>query len=137
MKKLFSTKYSAASFDIAMLLLRVVAGSAMAIGHGFGKLSNFNSKLAGWKMDPFGIGTTASFSMVIFAEFFCAIFLVLGIFSRLSAIPLIICMSFAFFSAHGARLYSDGESAGIFLMIFSVILLVGPGRYSVDRLIGK
>lgn len=137
MKKLFSIKYTATSFDIAMLLLRLVAGLTMAIGHGFDKLSHFNSKLAGWKMDPFGLGTTVTFSLVVFAEFFCAIFIILGLFTRLSAIPLIICMSFAFFSAHGARLFNDGESAGIFLMLFTLLLLIGPGRISADRLIGK
>lgn len=137
MKKLFSTKYSATSFDVAMFLLRAVAGSTMAIAHGLKKLQNFNSILAKGFADPFGLGPTVSLSLTIFAEFFCAIFIILGIFTRLSSIPLIICMSVAFFSAHGARLYADGESAGIFLMLFSVILLVGPGRFSIDRLIGK
>jgi putative oxidoreductase len=136
MKKLFSIKYSASSFDFALLLLRVVAGSAMMM-HGYGKLVNFKTMLAKGFADPFGLGQTVSLSLTVFAEFFCAIFVILGIFTRLASIPVIICMSVAFFSAHNAHLFSDGELAGIYLTIFTVILFVGPGRVSVDRLIGK
>ncbi len=136
MKKLFSTNYSANSFTFAMLLLRVFAGLAIAFNHGYGKLTGYNQILAKGFMDPFHIGASASLSLVIFAEFFCGILVALGLLTRLACIPLIITMIVAFFIAHNGS-FKEGEMAGLYLVAFTTILLVGPGKASVDRLIGK
>ncbi|MDF2383911.1 DoxX family protein [Nostoc ellipsosporum NOK] len=137
MKKLFSTRYSDNAFNFGILLIRLFAGTAMALNHGYDKLIHYQSKLAqGGVGDPFGIGTSASLSLAIFAEFFCAIFVAVGLLTRLVTIPLIVAMSVAFFMAHHARM-GEGELAGIYLVIFVALLFVGPGKISVDRLLGK
>ncbi|MBN8877180.1 MAG: DoxX family protein [Chitinophagaceae bacterium] len=135
MKKLFSTSYSDVSFNLAMLLLRVIAGATM-IPHGYGKLKNF-SKMSTAFADPFHLGMKVSLCLTIFAEFFCAMLIILGLFTRLASIPLIVVMSVALFSAHKGEIFGDGGMAGLYLSIFGAILLVGPGRASVDGMIGK
>ncbi len=136
MKKLFSTRYTDNAFNFAILLLRLFAGISMAVNHGYGKLTGFKQVLAKGFADPFGIGQSMSLSLTIFAEFFCAIFIAVGLLTRLASIPLIIAMSVAFFMAHHARI-GEGELAGLYLTIFVVLLFVGPGKISVDRLLGK
>lgn len=136
MKKLLSIRYSENAFSLALLLLRAGVGSLMMINHGMDKLIHFAQR-SGRFADPFGIGSTTSLSLVVFAEFFCAAFIILGLFTRLAAIPLVIAMGVALFSAHKGEFYGEGESAGIYLICFLVILLVGPGKVSVDKLIGK
>lgn len=138
MKKLFSTRYTDNAFNFAILLLRLFAGISMAVNHGYGKLTNFKQILASDKgfADPFGIGQSMSLSLTIFAEFFCAIFIAVGLLTRLASIPLIIAMCVAFFMVHHARI-GEGELAGLYLTIFVVLLFVGPGKISVDRLLGK
>ena len=139
MKKLFSTRVSDNAFAFAMLVLRLGAGGLMMINHGFGKMKNF-SAMANSFSDPIGIGTTASLSLVIFAEFFCAAFIILGLFTRLAAIPLVIAMAVAFFYAHDMNFSSGkggGESALLFLTCFITILFAGPGKVSLDKFIGK
>jgi putative oxidoreductase len=136
MKKLFSTRCSDGSFSFAMLVLRLGAGSLMMVNHGFDKLMNFSSK-AGQFADPFHIGSTTSLSMVIFAEFFCAVFIIMGLFTRLACIPLIIAMGVALFYAHGGDFFGKGEAAGLFLTCFIALLFTGPGSISLDRFIGK
>jgi putative oxidoreductase len=136
MKKLFSTKVSESTLSVALFILRVGVGSLMMIQHGLGKLQNFGAKANSFS-DPLGIGSTTSLSLVIFAEFFCAAFIILGLFTRLAAIPLVIAMSVALFSAHKGEFFGEGENAGMFLICFVTILLTGPGRFSLDRLIGK
>lgn len=135
MKKLFSTRTSESAFSFAMLVLRVGAGSLMMINHGLDKLMHFSQKAAHFA-DPFGIGSTASLSMVIFAEFFCSIFIILGLFTRLASLPLVIAMSIALFSAHNGDFFGKGELAGLFLVVFFTILIAGPGKVSLDRFIG-
>ena len=136
MKKLFSTKVSESTLSVALFILRVGVGSLMMIQHGLGKLQNFGAKANSFS-DPLGIGSTTSLSLVIFAEFFCAAFIILGLFTRLAAIPLVIAMGVALFSAHKGEFFGEGENAGMFLICFVTILLTGPGRFSLDRLIGK
>lgn len=135
MNKLTSTKYSAGAFNVAMLLLRV-GFAAMMIPHGYNKLVNFASYSKNF-VNFMGIGASTSLALTIFAEFFCACLLVLGLFSRLATIPLIIAMCVALFKAHNAEVFGEGEHAAMYIVGFLVILLVGPGRISVDGMIGK
>ena len=135
MKKLLSTKYSAGAFNAAMLLLRLTVGFLM-INHGYGKLVHFGD-MQGKFMNFLGLGQTVSLALVVFAEFFCSIFLILGLFTRLSAIPLIIVMSVALFKVNNADFFGKGETPALYLGCYLVILILGPGRISVDGMSGK
>ena len=106
------------------------------ITHGFKKLMNFAAKSATFS-DPFGIGGPASMSLTIFAEFFCAIFILIGLMTRLACIPLIIAMSVALFVAHDGKIFTEGEMAGLYLLGYLALLFTGPGKFSMDKLIGK
>lgn len=135
MKKLLSTKYSAGAFNAAMLVLRLGVGILMMV-HGYDKLVHF-SEYQGKFMNFLGIGTTMSLALVVFAEFFCSLFLILGLFTRLASIPLIVTMCVALFKAHNADFTGDGEVATLYLTAYLVLLFVGPGKISVDGMIGK
>ena len=130
MKRLTSINYSNGAFNVAMLLLRVAA-AALVIPHGYDKLVHFAEKKSTF-MNFMGMGSTLSLALVIFAEFFCSILLIIGVFSRLVVIPLIIVMSVALFQAHNFDVFNTGEKAALFLACFLTILLCGPGKISVD-----
>jgi putative oxidoreductase len=133
MKKLFSVSYSSSAFNIAMLILRVGA-AVLLIPHGYDKLVHFHEYTSKF-MNFLGLGPSISLSLVIFSEFFCAMFLVLGLFSRLVVIPLIISMSVVVFKAHKGEIFGDGEHAALYLCCFLSILLCGPGKISVDGMV--
>jgi putative oxidoreductase len=135
MKKLLSTKYSAGAFNAAMLILRLGVGIMMMM-HGYDKLVHFSS-LQHKFMNFMGMGSTVSLTMVVFAEFFCSLFLILGLFTRLASIPLIIATCVMVFKAHNGDVFGDGETAALYLTAYLVLLFVGPGRVSVDSMIGK
>lgn len=135
MKKLLSTHYNAFSFNAAMLLLRLSMGILM-MSHGYDKLINFNEKKALF-YDFLSLGSTTSLMLCIFAEFFCALFVVIGLFTRLVAVPLVIVMSIAIFSVHKMDFFDTGEKASLYLTGFLVLLLCGPGRASVDGIASK
>jgi putative oxidoreductase len=133
MKKLVSITYSEWAFNLTMFLVRVGAG-ALLIPHGYDKLIHFvqyRSKFVNF----LGMGSSVSLSLVIFAECFCTIFLIIGLFTRAVVIPLIIVMLVALFKAHGGDLFYTGEKAALFLLAFSTVLLCGPGKASVDAMI--
>lgn len=139
MKRLFSTRVSENTFSLAMLVLRLGAGLLM-LQHGFQKLSNYAHMSQVFK-DPTGIlSNSLALALTVFAEFFCAAFIVLGLFTRLAAIPLVISCAVAFFIAHKG-VYAPGPGSGelalFFLIGFVTVLLAGPGKFSLDRLIAK
>ncbi len=136
MKKIFSTKSSDTAFTIATLLLRLGAGSLMLVNHGLDKLIHFSNKASRFS-DPFHIGSTTSLALIVFAEFFCAAFIIMGLFTRVAAIPLIIGMGVALIYSHNGQFFGDGEDAALYMICFLVILLLGPGKLSLDRFIGK
>ena len=135
MKKLLSIHYSAFAFNASMLLLRVAFGILM-MSHGYDKLVHFNERKADF-YNLFGIGSTSSLVLSIFAEFFCALFLIIGLFTRVVAVPLVINMSVALFSVHNMDFFNTGEKATLFLAGFLTILFCGPGRVSVDGIASK
>ncbi len=135
MKKIFSIKYSDNSISFAILLLRLALGGLM-IPHGYSKLISFASKSSSFA-DPFHIGHPASMALVIFAEFFCAVFILLGLFTRLACIPLIIAMGVALVFAHKGDFFGKGEVAALYLMGYLALLFTGPGKISMDKFIGK
>lgn len=135
MKKLLSTKYSAGAFSTAVFILRITVGALM-LNHGYYKLVHFADMQPKF-INFLGLGSTASLSMVIFAEFFCSVFLILGLFTRLACIPLIIAMGVALWKAHHFQVFGDGEKVTFYLCAYVTLLLVGPGKASLDSMMGK
>ncbi|ULQ57993.1 DoxX family protein [Flavihumibacter rivuli] len=135
MKKLLSTDYSDWGFNTMMFLLRITFGGLMLVDHGFQKLVKYPS-LQHKFSDPFHIGSNWSLLLVIFAEVFCSILIIAGLFTRLAAIPLVIAMGVAFFIAHNHD-FNEGEKAALFMAGFLSILLCGPGKASIDSMMGK
>ena len=135
MKKLLSTKYSAGAFNAAMLLLRLSVGILM-MNHGYDKLVHFGEYQSKF-INFLGLGTTMSLALVVFAEFFCSLFLILGLFTRFATIPLIISCLVIIFQVNHGQVFNLNALAPLYLAGYLVLLLVGPGRVSVDSMIGK
>ena len=123
------------ALDAGLFLLRVIFG-LLLMQYGWEKFS----KYAEWSKDfpdPLGIGSPASLALCIFAELFCAGFLVLGLFSRFVLVPLIINMVVIALVVHADDPMREREHAISFLIPFLTIFMAGPGKYSVDNLILK
>lgn len=118
--------------DLGKLLLRVVPGGIMLIDHGWPKLMGMGERMETFA-DPVGLGPGLSLVLIVFAEVICAVLVMLGVWTRLSTIPLIIGMAVITFVSHGDDLLGKGEIALIYLIAFIAILLVGGGRFSLDR----
>ncbi len=117
--------------DIGLAVLRVLP-SIFLLTHGWGK---FNRLIAGnfEFPDPIGIGSSPSLFLAVIGEFVCPILIIIGFKTRWAAIPSAITMFVAAFIHHSADPFGDKEKALLFLVIFIVIILLGPGRFSIDR----
>lgn len=95
----FDTGKHSATMSFSLLFLRITVGLLM-LTHGYGKLMMLVAEGPVQFADPIGMGVTASLILVVFAEFFCSIFLILGLGTRFSVIPLLVTMLVAAFIIH-------------------------------------
>lgn len=121
---------------LGLLVLRASFGLLLAFRHGLPKLLGFSEKAAHFA-DPLHVGHTASLSLAIFGELFCALGVALGLFTRLAAIPPIATMVVAFFVVEAGAPFADRELAFVYLIPFVTVLLVGPGPWSIDGLLAR
>jgi len=121
--------------DLGLLLVRVCAGAFLIYGHGFSKLQTVFSGAEIKFSNPIGIGSGLSLYLSTFAEFFCSVLLILGLFPRLSLIVLIINMSVAAFFQHSSDPFSVKEKALLYLILFILLFITGVGKYSLNYLL--
>jgi len=121
---------------LGLLILRVSFGTAMLSGHGLDKLLRYKELSRNFP-SLIGLGGTAELSLAIFAEFFCAVLLILGIGTRLAAIPLMITMLVALTIYHAPDPWAKKELAALYLSAFTVILICGGGGFSLDRVLWR
>jgi len=123
--------------SVGLLIIRLGAGGAMAVLHGFGKLTAGTEKWCGLgsALEPFGVPESMYVPMgfmAMFAEFFGAILVAAGLFTRLGAFLLVGTMAVANYK-HG---FGDdfNELALVYLVVFTGLLITGPGNLSLDYL---
>ena len=123
------------SFDWSMLILRMIPSFYMFYYHGMKKITSTSSWewLGKAAMSTIGI----EFGFIYFgflaalSEAVLAWFIFFGFLTRLSTLFLISTMFFA--SAYHLADGESAESALIYLTIYLVIFILGPGRYSLDE----
>lgn len=132
MKRIYNTDLPGNSGHFALLFLRVVA-ACLLMTHGIPKLQRLLSGEEIQFADPYGLGQMTSFVLIMFAEVVCSILVILGAFTRLAVIPIMIGMATAVIFAHANDPFGVKEKPLLFLVIFTFLLMIGPGKYSVDN----
>ena len=107
-----------------------MVGSFMILLHGLPKLLAYG-QIAQSFPDPLGIGSQLSLSLVIFAEFFCSILLIMGTGVRFACIPLMITMFVAAFIFHANDPVSKIELPLMYFGVYMAIVIGGAGKYAL------
>ncbi len=133
----FCTKNCKNGNDIGLLILRLVFAIVLLYGHGFEKLGVIFSGQEIQFMNPIGIGAKLSFYLASFAEGICAILLLLGLFTRFSA--LVLTLNFIVIFIFHAFMVGDGfpilEPRFFYLFSFIALIFTGGGKFSLDYLL--
>lgn len=122
------------NIDLSLLILRI-AGGALMLTHGVGKMEALFGTEPIQFPDPIGLGATTSLTLAVFAEVLCALFLIIGFATRFSALNLLITMFVAVFIIHSADPFAKQELPLIYGSIYLVLLIAGAGKFSIDNLI--
>ncbi len=138
--------------NYSLLFTRLAFGLSIMLVHGLFKLHMLGSPAVHSFPDPLGIGSSMSFYLIFFAEFICAILLVLGLFTRFAALVLSIGMLVIAFKVHLHDGYSPQFIVGLspehpllytpfkeysllYAYAFIPFIFTGAGNLSLDHLI--
>jgi len=119
--------------DLGLFILRVGI-SLLMLPHGWRKLKQLNDPQVDF-YNFLGLGPDISLLLIVIAEFFCSILLILGLGTRAILIPLMIGMAVVVFMVHGSDSLDDKEHGLLFLVPYIVLFITGPGKHSLDYLI--
>ena len=136
-KRLFAVPKHSPLADVALLLVRVVVGLAFMF-HGWSKIQN----PFGW-MGPDAFALPAFQALAALSEFGGGLAWVLGLLTPLASLGILSTMAVAFYthavmrgdpfvSAKGGPSW---ELAAVYLCMAVLLLALGPGRASLDRLL--
>jgi putative oxidoreductase len=127
--------------DFGLLLLRIIIGFLMAF-YGYEKLIRFNEMAASefWanNVSFLGMSGTVPLALTVFAEFFCSILLIIGLFTRFSLLVLLFCMGYIFLVIFPFSILDKGDNgyqfndAFVYFIIYLGLLFTGAGKYSLD-----
>ena len=131
---LFPQYFRGKGVSFLLLFVRLFFG-VLFFMHGLDKMTNFNELSENYP-SVLGFGSYTTLMVSIFCEFACSLFLMAGLMTRIVLIPMMIAMAVAFFDIHDGMM-PEGELALIYMIVFLVLFMTGPGRYSVDYLIDK
>lgn len=135
-KILFDAKGTGSRWgDFGLLLLRLSAGLSLAIAHGFDKLPVSERMVTSVGDLGFPMPTVFAWAAALGESVFACL-VAAGLATRVSAFFPAVTMGVAVFMAHSADEFSRKELPFLFLSMFVVIMFIGPGRYSLDALIG-
>lgn len=130
----FSTRIL--SSDTASLILRILFGGLLLFNHGISKLVTLQQDEIQFA-SFLGMSPEASLWLSAFAEFLCAALVMVGLFTRVAIVPLVINMLSAVFIAHIGKPFPEAEMALLYTGAFLTIFFLGPGKYSADAQLFK
>tara|TARA_B100000941_G_C28336850_1_gene464613 strand:+ start:201 stop:572 length:372 start_codon:yes stop_codon:yes gene_type:complete len=118
--------------NIALLILRIVFAWSMLYGHGLSKLNKLIQGDFSFS-NPIGIGEGPTLFLAVFSEFLAPIFIIIGYKTKFFSFFPAATMFVAIFIVHLGDPFSRIEKALLFLVVFLVLMLTGPGKYSIDK----
>ena len=127
---LFPTKPNTTKVSLFLLAVRIIFG-ILLMNHGIQKWSNFQELSTAFP-DPIGLGSSISLG-----ELVCSMGFIFGFLYRLAMIPMIFTMIVAFFVIHANDVFAVKELAFIYLVVFVLMYIAGPGKFSIDYFIGS
>lgn len=146
MMKLNLRASSAIQLDFGILIIRIIIGILMAF-YGYEKLVHFQEMAASdfWANNVSFLGQKGAFplALTVFAEFFCSLLLIIGLFTRLSLLPLLFCMAYIFLVIFPFSIISSGDNGMeinttfFYFIIYLGLYFTGPGKYSLDYMLLK
>jgi putative oxidoreductase len=118
--------------DVALLVLRALFGSSLALTHGLAKLENTSKFLDGLVKRGFPLPVFFGWSAIL-SEFLGGLLIALGLFTRPAATFVLITLTVAAVDIHSGDPFAKRELALSYAVVALSLLIGGAGRFSLDQ----
>ena len=118
--------------NLGLLVLRVSGALFLLWVHGLPKLLNYSEQLKLIE-DPFHLGAHVTLLLAIFAEVLCPLLIITGVLVRLACLPILAVLLIAMVVVHPEWSLFEGQFGWLLLIIFTSVLIAGPGRLSLGQ----
>jgi putative oxidoreductase len=140
--RILNARFLPTNTDAGLLLLRIGAGLTLFLRHGWEKVSTL-SLINPHFPDPLHIGNNATWTIALLSDGICSLLIILGVGTRWLSFFCFFNISIAWALVHhfvfvGKSAGADhGELIVLYLWSFLVLMVAGPGRYSVDAALAE
>jgi putative oxidoreductase len=111
---------------LGLLFMRVAASALLMQVHGLPKLIHWQTELQRIE-DPFGLGSHLTLGFAVFAEVFCPLLLIAGVYARLACLPVLGVLAVALVIVHPEWTIEEGQFAWLLATLFTGLAITGPG----------
>ena len=118
--------------DMGLLWLRASASALLFLANGWPKVVGYSQELQHID-DPLGIGRAPTLWMALLAEVACPVAVALGWMTRLACLPIIVLLAVAMVWVHPDWNIVQGQFGWLYLIVFSTLVMTGPGRWSLQH----
>ncbi len=144
-----NARFAPTSSDAALLLLRVGIGTILFLKHGWEKVSQLSLTGPADFPNLFHLGQATGFQIALFSDCICSLLIVIGLGTRWASlfsfcslfVAWAVVHHFGFLPSMESRPGSlnplSGEIVTLFLLPMIVLMVAGPGRYSLDALVER
>jgi putative oxidoreductase len=117
--------------SLGLLFLRL-AGGALLIQWRAPQWSAMLNTTRAMVSNPLGISGEFDFFLTLFSELICTILVMLGIFTKFTAVPPLVVMLVMALAMPASTAWSTREIYLLHALPFFILTFTGPGDYSID-----
>jgi putative oxidoreductase len=138
--RLIKFNYLPSYTDARLLVLRVLTALSLFIKHGNEKVFTFQQMSTHFS-DPWHLGMFPTLIIAMIGDGICSVLLMLGLATRYCCIYVWCVIFVAWSFRHGFAYLAKGAAGDhgeliiLYLISFTAIFLLGPGRYSLDAML--
>ena len=155
-RKLLFARPTGSAADLYLLLVRICFAGALFAKHGWEKLSGFQHMIDLFHMDPLHIGVYPTLAYATLSDGICTWLIIIGLATRAASLVIVVNLTVVFFVMENVLgIFPDQippvispamgmlpppghehtELTFLYLCFFIFLLLTGPGRFSLDRML--
>ena len=126
----------AVHFNLSMLVFRVLVSAELMAAHGLKKIG-IGVANAEHVPNPLHLPDALNLAFATSANLFFPVFVMLGFFTRLAVLPILAVTLTGYFILHWNDSLLEKDAPFMYSAVFLLILVLGPGKYSIDYFINR
>ncbi|MEO6549532.1 MAG: DoxX family protein [Ferruginibacter sp.] len=126
----------AVNFNISMLVFRIIISLELMVVHGLKKVG-VGVASAEHVPNPLNLPDALNQAFATSANLFFPVLVILGFLTRLSVLPILAVTLTGYFILHWNDALLVKDTPFMYSAVYLLILVLGPGKYSLDYFINK